>query len=527
MQKKHKGKKRILICLFLLLGVSIQACATKENFTNSQELERAEKDSFSTTFSALDDGTSAVRLETGEKVNIWRFLLSEQTELPVLRIGFSCQFFSDEAGWLASQENLNRYLKENGEYQVETIVVQALDKEYCQEAVSQCLAEDLDIWVCNGIDSEAIDLSYFIDLGKEPYRQELDSYFALYPEKYWEYITLQMGGIYSLSHSFSAYGSRCLSIWVNEEWQEAGIDWDPEEGIGNTWGEWVSLFEEWQKEYGEKVSVLDIYSAREGKNIFLPYLAPETECQVVAPGLGIELKTGEAVKILEMPVIQERIAQYQHFMDQGMVVQEQTEYAIVKDIGRNGVWAGAASSSPSIANGEYWVYYVDSELYYPITMEYGNSFAGVPKTGEPNIELIMQFYQQIAKDETCRNYLQAEKPFLQDIFALGYLEDGEGGVYQADGSRVSAIQDALHNYKEAAFSPATGFRFDTHSVEEEIRAIERVVQGSQAQRSIQFGWNNATFSEDLETLQEEMEQAGLNVVYEELKQQLEHWKRFN
>lgn len=123
MQKKHKGKKRILICLFLLLGVSIQACATKENFTNSQELERAEKDSFSTTFSALDDGTSAVRLETGEKVNIWRFLLSEQTELPVLRIGFSCQFFSDEAGWLASQENLNRYLKENGEYQVETIVV--------------------------------------------------------------------------------------------------------------------------------------------------------------------------------------------------------------------------------------------------------------------------------------------------------------------------------------------------------------------------------------------------------------------
>ena len=56
--------------------------------------------------------------------------------------------------------------------------------------------------------------------------------------------------------------------------------------------------------------------------------------------LGIELKTGEAVKILEMPVIQERIAQYQHFMDQGMVVQEQTEYAIVKNIEGNRVWAG-------------------------------------------------------------------------------------------------------------------------------------------------------------------------------------------
>ena len=129
MQKKHKGKKRILICLFLLLGVSIQACATKENFTNSQELERAEKDSFSTTFSALDDGTSAVRLETGEKVNIWRFLLSEQTGIAGASDWLFLSVFLRRSRVACFARKLNRYLKENGEYQVETIVVQALDKE--------------------------------------------------------------------------------------------------------------------------------------------------------------------------------------------------------------------------------------------------------------------------------------------------------------------------------------------------------------------------------------------------------------
>ena len=80
-------------------------------------------------------------------------------------------------------------------------------------------------------------------------------------------------------------------------------------------------------------------------------------------------------------------------------------------------------------------------------------------------------------------------------------------------------------YETAEFSPVTGFYFDPAPVQTEIEALERVFAASPATRQVSQGsvYNNATFTEDFETLRAELETAGIELVYAEVERQLAQW----
>ena len=80
-------------------------------------------------------------------------------------------------------------------------------------------------------------------------------------------------------------------------------------------------------------------------------------------------------------------------------------------------------------------------------------------------------------------------------------------------------------YETAEFSPVTGFYFNPAPVQTEIEALERVFAASPATRQVSQGsvYNNATFTEDFETLRAELETAGIELVYAEVERQLAQW----
>lgn len=520
-------KKRIL-CI-VLLSFFLLSCGPQESasytevdvssnslidYTEGEQESKAEKEGVK------------VATEVKNDVSIYRFLLPEEEKLPIIRIGLSIFGFYDTERWLAFQTAVNEYLREQGKYQIETVVVEPNEEEGDEKAVQQCLAENVDILLCQGMQSEALDLNQFIDLGENPYRTALEPFFALYPEKYWEYIEQQLGGIYSLSHEISPYGSLCITLTSNERTQQAGVNWEPMEGRGFTWEKWENQFRSWQEEYGERVAVLRLASTLVEGNDFLPYLAPETECQIVAPGIGIELVSGQVVKILEQPVMQERAALYQSFMDQGIVAQEPVDTVIVDNISGESAWGAVLKHS---SGSQYWKYFINhSQLYYPVTMDYGVYFAGIPLEKESRMELILQMYQDIAEDAALRELFIGNGAFLSVLFhPIGLLEldvNQAAEFYQEDGQQVDGITLELQEYQHMQFSPVSGFRFDSSTVQEEIEALWCIVNTSPTKRSFEVPGNNATFLEDIKALQNDMEEAGLSIVYEEVCRQLEQWK---
>ncbi len=477
--------------------------------------------------------------EEREGLVIWRFSAPKNTELPALKIGMVCTSFAEATEFQEILNTANEYLREHGACQLEIVVVQWIQTDKGGAAVQVCLDEGVDILACAGTDRSDIPLEKMVDLGQESYREQLAPLFSIFPKPYWEFIQKQLGGIYSVSASYTFYGGdMCLSMEWNEETGQIGLEgptgfvWDAEAALGYTWEEWETQFEEWNRLYAEEdnVCIMDIYSSQG----ILNYLAAETECQEIAPGIGIDLQSGEVVRILDLPEIQNRIERYQGFIDQGMVREAVDEVPIVTSFKGSSLGTAAASSRKSgITQGLVsWTYAIQDKgkpPYFPISWNYGLSFTGVLQESS-HISVALQFLNQVGQDKALRDLLWAEQANMSHLLEIlwhldRYNESKSENTFYYEDHEADYLTYFYTAYETAEFSPVTGFYFDPAPVQTEIEALERVFAASPATRQVSQGsvYNNATFTEDFETLRAELENAGIELVYAEVERQLAQW----
>ena len=77
-----------------------------------------------------------------------------------------------------SLEALTEYTQETWGFSVELIIYQLIEKDNLElekEVVQSCLSEDIDIFTAQLSQRSVIDMESFIDLGQEPYCEELDA----------------------------------------------------------------------------------------------------------------------------------------------------------------------------------------------------------------------------------------------------------------------------------------------------------------------------------------------------------------
>ena len=178
-------------------------------------------------------------------VALWRFTPSGET--PVLTIGAVSRIMSTDT-WQEAWEALTEYTQETWGFSVELIIYQLIEKDNLElekEAVQSCLSEDIDIFTASLSQRSVIDMESFIDLGQEPYREELEAVFAHYPEKYWEYVEKQWGGRYSVSNTVNLHGNVVLELTMySGKKNPLEEEWNGKEAIGYTWEDWERLFAE-------------------------------------------------------------------------------------------------------------------------------------------------------------------------------------------------------------------------------------------------------------------------------------------
>ena len=412
---------------------------------------------------------------------------------------------------------------------MELIIYQLIEKDNLElekEVVQSCLSEDIDIFTAQLSQRSVIDMESFIDLGQEPYCEELDAVFAHYPEKYWEYVEKQWGGLYSVSNTVNLHGNVVLELTMySGEKNPLEEEWNGKEAIGYTWENWERLFAEWH-EWGSVISI------DEGNPyLFLDYLNPETQCQVIAPGVGINLETGEAEKILEMEEIQERIQRYQNWMDQGWVCEEIENVSFRTNHGYFNSWLFWTTEQGDI---ESWRYMISEKpFYYAVNMDgyYGLDFTGIPQNSG-DLNLAIEFLRHMGESPELREKMYS---IVNSFFnSLSELESSDQSgaeegmyLYTMQKEKISNVELYSGYYEEAIIPSVAGFYFDPAPVEEEIDAIWKVYSASPARRKMTVHGarlNNAAFTEDLRQLEEDMEAAGLNEVLAELQRQLEEWK---
>lgn len=461
-------------------------------------------------------------------VALWRFTPSGKT--PVLTIGAVSRIVSTDT-WQEAWEALTEYTQETWGFSVELIIYQLIEKDNLElekKAVQSCLSEDIDIFTASLSRRSVIDMESFIDLGQEPYREELETVFAHYPEKYWEYVEKQWGGRYSVSNTVNLHGNVVLELTMySGKKNPLEEEWNGKEAIGYTWEDWERLFAEWH-EWGSVISI------DEGNPyLFLNCLNPETQCQVIAPGVGINLETGEAEKILEMEEVQERMQRYQNWMDQGWV--SEGGGGLVQGMSHGyGIAALQAESITEYGRDEYWHYPVSEKpVYYAVNMDgyYGLDFTGIPQnSGDMN--LAIEFLQHMGESPELREKMYSiVESFFNSLSESEFadkigVEEGMQ-LYTMQKEEISNVELYSRLYEEAIIPSVAGFYFDPAPAEEEIEAIWKIYSASPARRKITIhggGQNNATFTEDLRQLEEDMEAAGLNEVLAELQRQLEEWK---
>lgn len=466
-------------------------------------------------------------------VALWRFTPSGET--PVLTIGAVSRVVSTDT-WQEAWEALTEYTQETWGFSVELIIYQLIEKDNLElekKAVQSCLSEDIDIFTASLSQRSVIDMESFIDLGQEPYREELEAVFAHYPEKYWEYVEKQWGGLYSVSNTVNLHGNVTVDLNIyHTEMDPLGFEWDGMEAIGYIWEDWERIFAEWNEaEWNEAGSFISIEESN--PNLFLNYLIPETHCQVIAPGVGINLETGEAEKILEMEAIQERMQRYQNWMDQGWV--SEGGGGLVQGMGHgNGIAVLQAKNTTEYGTDEYWHYPVlEKPVYYAVNMDgyYGLDFTGIPQnSGDMN--LAIEFLQHMGESPELREKMYSiVESFFNSLSESEFadqigVEEGMQ-LYTMQKEEISNVELYSRLYEEAIIPSVAGFYFDPAPAEEEIEAIWKIYSASPARRKITIhggGQNNATFTEDLRQLEEDMEAAGLNEVLAELQRQLEEWK---
>ena len=516
---KMKKGMIVIIAILVIVATLFSACTMNKdievNMNTESDREEVPLETEEVMQPVVEDG-----------VALWRFTPSGDT--PVLTIGAVSRIVSTDT-WQEAWEALTEYTQETWGFSVELIIYQLIEKDNLElekKAVQSCLSEDIDIFTASLSRRSVIDMESFIDLGQEPYREELETVFAHYPEKYWEYVEKQWGGRYSVSNTVNLHGNVVLELTMySGKKNPLEEEWNGKEAIGYTWEDWERLFAEWH-EWGSVISI------DEGNPyLFLNCLNPETQCQVIAPGVGINLETGEAEKILEMEEVQERMQRYQNWMDQGWVSEEIENVSFKTDHGHFNSWLFCTTEQGDI---ECWRYMISEKpFYYAVNMDgyYGLDFTGIPQnSGDMN--LAIEFLQHMGESPELREKMYSiVESFFNSLSESEFadqigVEEGMQ-LYTMQKEEISNVELYSRLYEEAIIPSVAGFYFDPAPAEEEIEAIWKIYSASPARRKITIhggGQNNATFTEDLRQLEEDMEAAGLNEVLAELQRQLEEWK---
>ena len=220
-KKNFRFLALVLVVIFSL--VACQQSISHNRYTYS--VGEVESDS-----SHITESPSLVEPVVEDGLAIWRFIPEKQ---PAVTIGVvipeNLQFLI--SSWQSDWEALNRYLWEEEGYQVALIAIGVLDEDSALErqAVQTCMDEEIDLFSCAPLDFAVLPATdQFLDLGQEPYKQELSSIFDHYPEPYWEYVETLYGGIYSVSHAISLAGIWDLtsifntSVWIRWAYMERG-----------------------------------------------------------------------------------------------------------------------------------------------------------------------------------------------------------------------------------------------------------------------------------------------------------------
>lgn len=537
--RNMKKKNFRFLALVLVVIFSLVACQQSISHEGSAVGSVGEVESDS---SHITESPSLVEPVVEDGLAIWRFIPEKQ---PAVTIGVvipeNLQFLI--SSWQSDWEALNRYLWEEEGYQVALIAIGVLDEDSALErqAVQTCMDEEIDLFSCAPLDFAVLPATdQFLDLGQEPYKQELSSIFEHYPEPYWEYVETLYGGIYSVSHAISLGGHLGFNLYFqHERLDPLGLTWNAEELVGNTLEDWENTFVRWQEEGGKTFSVMKIASISDS---FLNYLAPETDYQMVAPGVGIHLATGEVEKILETEVVQERIQLFQKWIDQGYVLNSEANDSLLRSFhnaagpaAARGVILPQVPEEESRASQSYtescdYTVFADKPLYYPVNVDENCFFTGILAESK-QIDRALSFLSMVGSDAKLRTMLCGEGTFLYFLLYSWMLDEINDTLldvtyYNKAGEVTTMAEANYESYEQALISPVTGFRFDPQNVAEEVQAVEAVYAQSPARRNSPGAgeYNNVTFTEDLKQLEADMEAAGVDSIVAEVTRQLEAWK---
>ena len=489
-----------------------QSSDTGENEIESSTMENSVKNPLmeKTTVDGVEQITYLPESEAGQTILKIGVLMSAE------RSGGGDERWSQ---WL---QELNSYLADTQqEYQimVRLYLVSGYDEEVKEKAQAQCFASDCDIVYGEfyGLDKAGF-AAHFVDLEDELQNGKLNAIYRFFPETYWKYISLQLSGMYAIFTDVSFYGGACISV-------DAGLmkqlkyKWDASAGENKTVEEWNQIFESLAAEYDAK-EFINI-SPQEPSDVILPQLIPELEVEMIAPGVGIDLETGEVLKIYEMPGIQERIQMIQQWYEEGWISKAYSDSPIqsFSRISRTGV---QAMDSFFDASEKYYIYSIENPTYYAMDLE-ASSFCGILKNSVHQ-ELAVDFLNLTEGDEELRLLLGRDTRWLGLTPNVYYTWSEESTILKCylDQELVSDSEMVSESYSDVQIPALCGFVFDSTSVQSQIEEIRKIINRSNDVR-LDFGMYD-DWQEDLDTLWSQLDEAGIDDIVEEAERQIAEYQ---
>lgn len=529
--RKNAGKRIEIMFLLgaLMIFVAVATgCGNHEEERDNSSFSHASEETEESIQESMSDAAAVSQKQEPviiDGIEQWTFPyeMKEGNE-PIIEMGMMMsrdmvrtELYEDYA------KQMNAYLHEQEKgYQVRIHLFAYLgsDAEKRKTAVEQCLDYKCDlIYGSNETALKELSLAEnFMDLKDELQNGRLTDIYHVYPEKYWTYIDDQCDGIYSTVQNVPLYGG--LKIQINAaQLEKAGVSWEEKTGIQKELDEWDQIFDEIYSQLGEKpfIQVENFQPAR-----MLSFLVPEKDCQVIAPGVGINLEAGEVQKVLDMPMVQEQIERIMNWYQKGWVAEKKDDDRIVECFhwaASNGVFHWNMKDEFGELNT--WEYPIAGQLYYPIDLLQGETyFCGIVKDSE-NIDLAIQLLSDAAADETLQrlwSYDGLGICLVPQIFVTASAEE----QYFSGDQEVTLAELTYADYAEAEYASVSGFHFDDSAVQMQVTAVNQVIRNAKEAHLEYANFNS--WPEDLEQFEVALEEAGINAIQEEIQKQLDSWK---
>lgn len=501
---------------------------TSESLVQEESIQDVEEESSEKEPEAL--GKQEPVLQDGVLQYTFPYMYEYEESVPVIILGIVMGDASNERmidGWDTASRDINLWLKgQQSGYQLGLQLFTYSSPELEDTAIEQAIDSSCDmLYFGSGIlgSDKAIERKFdmrdtFVDLSSVLKSEEMKELYEYFPPKYWDYLEMQDDGIYSVAGMVELQGPYDMEVDISGL-EDAGISWQETEGVEKELNDWDELLENIAAE--SETGFIKI--ANTDPTYQLACLGVNAEWEMVAPGVGINLKTGEVEKITDTAAVNENAAKIVEWNEKGWIYENSLDsIPLINAFTQNG---GMGWHSYEIDMGEESYvsdsYYLKGSLYYPMSYsQIDNLFCGVLQKSQQK-EFCYDFLNLTAKEEL-QKYLCNGRPFQITPFVQTYYRmSGTGSsekYYNLDNVELSRNEWNKMNYEMAEYSAIIGFQFNDSLVQTEMTSVEDVLKHADA-ANLRNG-NYATFLTDLEELKIALEEAGIDAIYNEVVRQL-------